>query len=102
MNNSISKVENLFFSKIENIKIKGRNCKLQLENTIYNVDYLDYDTNKIVEFNGIYWHMKPSIYNEYDVHPHLKKTAKEIWDYENYRKSILNKYRLFNFSYLGR
>ena len=32
-----------------------------------------------IEFNGDYWHMNPNIYNENDVNPSNKMTAKQIW-----------------------
>lgn len=37
--------------------------------------------NKIIEYNGDYWHANPRIYNESDILT-KGKTAKEIWDYD--------------------
>lgn len=51
--------------------------------------------NKIVEFNGSYWHANPQKYNHDDVikHPEGKTlTAKEIWD----RDFIKQKYAIDN------
>jgi hypothetical protein len=46
----------------------------------YNVDILI--DNIVIEYFGIYWHCHPNIFNELDIHPHIRKTAKEIWEYD--------------------
>lgn len=38
--------------------------------------------NKIIEFNGDYWHMNPNKYHENDFNKTKQMTAKEIWDYD--------------------
>lgn len=38
--------------------------------------------NKIIEFNGTYWHCDPRKYNEDFYHTIKKMTAKEIWDHD--------------------
>lgn len=49
---------------------------------IYMYDYVDFTNKKIIEFNGDYWHCNPEKYNEKYNHPLIKKTAKEIWEYD--------------------
>lgn len=39
--------------------------------------------NKIIEFNGDFWHMNPLKYNEFDLNTVNHKTAKEIWDLDD-------------------
>lgn len=36
--------------------------------------------NIAVLFHGTYWHCNPKYYKADYIHPHIKKTAKEIWD----------------------
>ena len=38
--------------------------------------------NRIIEYNGDYWHCNPAIYNEDFIHPVTKKSALEIWEKE--------------------
>lgn len=47
---------------------------------IFPVDFYDTKTNKIIEFNGDFWHANPEIYDENAIIPLVrKKFAKEIW-----------------------
>jgi G:T-mismatch repair DNA endonuclease (very short patch repair protein) len=48
--------------------------------------------NLIIEFNGDYWHCNPNKYDKGYLHPHKKKTAKEIWDEDNLRVDNIKKY----------
>jgi len=53
--------------------------------TLYrdNKKYYIFDinlNNKIIEYNGDFWHANPTIYNESFINKRLKKTAQEIWD----------------------
>ena len=62
------------------------------EGRTYFCDYLDANTNKIIEINGTFWHMKPSLFKPSDVNSVIKKTAQEIWDSDTKRaNSIINK-----------
>lgn len=38
--------------------------------------------NKIIEFNGDYWHANPELYDENYFNKAKNKTAKEIWEYD--------------------
>jgi endogenous inhibitor of DNA gyrase (YacG/DUF329 family) len=42
--------------------------------------------NKIIECYGDYWHCNPLKYNEKYYHSKIRKTAKEIWEYDQIRK----------------
>lgn len=39
-------------------------------------------SNKIIEFNGDYWHMNPNKYKASDFNKSKQKTANEIWQYD--------------------
>lgn len=77
--------------------------EIELRNSIYNyINGLEYQftlmnndkrsyiydikhNNKIIEFNGDYWHANPNTKNwknESKLHSQRKKTAKEIWEYD--------------------
>lgn len=61
----------------------------ELEYMIFSNDkhkYFLYDfkyNNKLIEFNGDYWHCNPLIYDETFINKTNNKTAKEIWDHDN-------------------
>ena len=44
--------------------------------------------NKIIEFNGDFWHCNPNMYKENDVNPYNGYTAKEIWKRDELKKAI--------------
>lgn len=41
--------------------------------------------NKIIEFNGDYWHANPNTYSEDYYIARKEKTAKEIWQFDSYK-----------------
>lgn len=47
--------------------------------------------NKIIEFNGDYWHCNPKIYKENFYNKSKHKTAKEIWKYDNQKIKLARK-----------
>lgn len=51
----------------------------------YNVDFLNKDTKTIVEFNGDYWHMNPSLYEKDFYNPTIKMYAQDKWEFDNKR-----------------
>lgn len=55
----------------------------------YKVDFVDNNTNHIVEIYGDYWHCNPTLFEEDYYHSQLKKTAKEKWEFDNKRKIYL-------------
>lgn len=55
----------------------------------YNVDFLNRETNHIIEIHGDYWHCNPKIYPDDFVHPYFKMTAKERRNLDQQRKEYL-------------
>ena len=56
----------------------------------YDLTYLA--NKKIIEINGIFWHCKPELYESHYFHKIMKKTAKEIWEYDRIKKELAEKY----------
>lgn len=48
----------------------------------YSYDFTLKHKRKIIEFNGDYWHCNPAIYEAEYFNKSKKKTAQEIWDYD--------------------
>lgn len=48
--------------------------------------------NKIIEFNGDYWHCNPKKYKSDYVHKTIKLSAKEIWKRDNDKKILAEKF----------
>jgi hypothetical protein len=48
----------------------------------YKYDLTNISNKKIIEFNGVFWHCKPTLFEENFIHPIKKITAKEIWEYD--------------------
>ena len=44
---------------------------------------------KIIEFNGDYWHCNPNQYKADYYHKHIQLTAKEIWDLDQIKISLI-------------
>jgi len=60
-----------------------------------NNNHYSYDLtigNKIIEFNGDYWHMNPDIYNEKSYNKVKNMTALEIWEYDAIKIQCAKKY----------
>lgn len=56
----------------------------------FKLDYYIQELNTCIEYNGVPYHMKPSIYKSIDISPiDPSITAKEIWDRDNKRQHIL-------------
>lgn len=56
----------------------------------YSYDFVY--NNKIIEFQGDYWHCNPELYNEDFYNKVKKKTAKEIWQFDKEKKECAEKY----------
>ena len=74
-------------------KICNRLCINRPKKEKYMTDidgsHYSYDfciNKKIIEFNGDYWHMNPSIYKPEDINKTTKRTAQETWDKDNKKK----------------
>ena len=59
---------------------------------IYDLKY----KNKIIEFNGDYWHCNPETYDADYFNTQLQMTAKEKWEFDKVKESIavLNGYTI--------
>lgn len=71
------------------LKNKGIDVKTQLQ-LKYDRNYFMYDIyfqNKIIEYNGDFWHCNPQIYKKDYVNYRTKRTAEQIWDKD--RKKFL-------------
>jgi len=44
--------------------------------------------NKIIEFNGDYWHCNPRKYSESYYHPQIKLFATQVWDRDNVKLNL--------------
>ena|ERR1035437_6460950 len=67
-------LEEEFFLRLENKKIF---CDFLIEKKI------------VVECYGDYWHCNPDIYSADYKHTKLLKTAKEVWEFDEHRESLL-------------
>ena len=55
----------------------------------FNVDFINHQTNTIIEFYGDFWHMNPTLYNSDYVNEITKITASNKWKMDSYRKQKL-------------
>lgn len=55
------------------------------ENKLYKVDVYIKEKNKIIEFNGTYWHTDPRFYSEDYYNKKKQKFAKQIWEEDKKR-----------------
>lgn len=67
--------------------LKGYENNIQI--SYYNVDFVNKETNHIIEIHGDYWHCNPAIYSDDFVHPYFKMTAKERRNLDKQRKEYL-------------
>lgn len=49
--------------------------------------------NKIIEFQGDYWHCNPNLYDKDFYNKVKQKTAQEIWNYDNIKKECAEYYK---------
>ena len=57
----------------------------------YKYDFTILELKVIIEFNGDYWHCNPKIWKDSDFNKSKSKTAKEIWEYDRYKKELAEK-----------
>lgn len=66
---------------------------------VYSYDFVDHDLKLCIEFNGVYWHMKPSVYEANDFNGTKGITSSDIWLYDlNKKESFLKKYPDYQYS----
>lgn len=70
-----------------NIKYK-KQFRIIDEDKARSYDYLLTDYNIVIEFNGTYWHADPTKYEANYYNKSKKMTAKQIWDYDQYKKEL--------------
>ena len=56
-----------------------------IPNTKFVVDGFDIQNNTVYEYLGCFWHGCPTCLNPNDIHPRLKKTHLEIYEYTKFR-----------------
>ena len=64
---------------------------IKLDNSWFYPDIIIND-KIIIEYLGDYWHMNPLKFEWNFIHPRTKKLAKDVWEYDNNRKQIFEKY----------
>lgn len=68
---------------------------------VYAYDYINHELKLCIEFNGVYWHMKPSLYKSSDIHKLRNNTASQIWERDLIKKeSFLKKYPDYKYVYV--
>jgi len=72
------------FLNENNIKFKQRDRK-QIKP--YELDFYFSEKNIAIEFNGVYWHMKPELF-EKDHKIRNGKIAQDIWDHDDMKKKM--------------
>lgn len=90
---NISKQETLWLNSL-NIPKENRNVTLKIENKIFNVDDIDYDTNTVYEFNGDFWHGNPNKFKPEDINSTNKISFGEL-----YRKTLDKEQKLIKAGY---
>ena len=70
-----------------NIKYITENPIKSNERTVW-VDFM-IDDKIAIECNGDYWHCNPDIYSSEYYHTQIKKTAEQIWKYDDERKKYI-------------
>jgi len=71
------------------IKNKYKESKYSFVVKPYICDIFVPDLNLIIEYNGDYWHCNPNKYEPDYYHKIKKKTAKEIWDYDDNKIDLI-------------
>ncbi len=79
----LNNINEIYFGKKEFGKYDIKNKKY------YYYDFVDTKNKKIIEFNGDYWHMNPKLYETAQVNPTSKKSAKEMWDFDDQKINFI-------------
>ena len=75
-------------------ELRERSCKditKQLKIPYDGVRYFSYDIsykNKLIEYNGDFWHSNPLLYEENFVNPISKRSAKYIWKNDARKRDV--------------
>ena len=76
-----SNIADEFFNKLESLMPGGARETLSGR---YSFDYIH--DNKIIEFNGDYWHMNPKIYKKDEINKTTGHTAQAVWKKDNEKR----------------
>ena len=85
----VSKKEKKLLTELKKMKL---NPKGSFSVGRYICDIYIKKYNLIIEFNGDYWHCNPLKYNGDYLHPHKKRSAKNIWDEDKIRVDKIKEY----------
>lgn len=99
---TVSKISTNLFDNIYNTVYNSDSefvyyAKLNKEHVVYDnetktpyfIDFVDISKKRAIEFQGTYWHLHPSIYDADYVNKLTGKSAKETWEYDAYRESVI-------------
>jgi len=84
-----------YYENTENVYYEKLNYEHKLNNPkggIYKYDFTDFNSMKIIEYNGDLYHANPKYYKETDTpNPYrLDETSAEIWKRDENKKNIAN------------
>jgi hypothetical protein len=107
INNTVSSVSKQQIQLVEMIKDNGIPLYYYNENELVISDtdngyYCLYDityNNKIIEYNGDYWHCNPNIFESNEKNPSTNMRAKEVWDKDK-RKAELARREGYDIMYV--
>lgn len=89
---SISKAEKMILEQIRpilpEIDHQFTIIKDKKKQYIFDLAY----KNKLIEYNGDFWHCNPKIYDKNYIHPRLKLTANEIWQKDAKKTNFAKSY----------
>ena len=71
-------IDDIYCYKTSQFRLENTNesCK----NKLFSYDFKF--RNKIIEFNGDFWHMNPDIYDSDYIHPYSNLSAEEKWNFD--------------------
>jgi G:T-mismatch repair DNA endonuclease (very short patch repair protein) len=92
----LGKIKSIIRSKkekeiIKEIKKLGYEVKHSLKIDTKICDIFLPKLNLVIEYNGDYWHCNPEKYSPDYFHQVKKKTAKELWEYDNNKIDLIKK-----------
>lgn len=83
LHNTLTNKEDLYFKEL------NKEYVIIGDSNTYVVDFKH--RNKVIEFNGDYWHANPNKYNESWINTTINLSAKDIWEKDSIRNDIISK-----------
>ena len=71
-------IDYIYCYKNRQFILKNDNEECKNNRFLYDLKF----ENKIIEFNGDYWHMNPDIYDSDFVNPYTNLSAEEKWNFD--------------------